>query len=87
MQELRPFYETVVDVIRYATSSQLVTIGQLLKITRIPKNHQAIIDAWQERTKGMCMNDDGVTHSLEAQKANIECVQTFRVGNKESPPT
>lgn len=84
MQELRPFHETVVDVIRSATSSQLVTIGQLLKKTYIPKNHQVILDAWKERTKGMNFDDDGVTRGLEVQKERSEFTQGLLDGHQES---
>ena len=64
----RPFHDVIVDSIRTATSTQLVLIAQLLQHVTIPKNHQAILDAWTQRTRKMHFDDGGVTNSLLAQQ-------------------
>jgi hypothetical protein len=47
----RPFHETIVDQIREETtfSDDLAWLGRLIMATKIPKNHDAIIVAWQTR--------------------------------------
>ena len=47
----RPFHETLVDQIREETvfSDDLIWLGRLIMATKIPRNHDAIIEAWQRR--------------------------------------
>jgi len=61
--ELKPFHETIVDAIYLAISSEEMTcLARLIKSTKIPKNHDEILKAWQFATKLMCCqtNDLGV---------------------------
>ena len=49
----RPFHETIVDVIRSFTSPVtdrvfITLLADLIKQTKIPKNHDAIIAEWNE---------------------------------------
>ena len=66
----RPFHETVVEAIQQASSAGLVCLGTLIRATKIPKGHDEIIAAWNERRKVMHWGDDdlGVPASLLEQK-------------------
>lgn len=68
MPVFRPFHEVIIDNIRNATGTQLVLIGQQLQTVTIPKNHQAIIDAWTARIREMHFDDEGVTKSIQQQQ-------------------
>ncbi|MEK7541185.1 MAG: hypothetical protein AAB529_03070 [Patescibacteria group bacterium] len=56
----RPFHETIVDQIQGETSyaEDLDFLGQLIMVTKIPKNHDAIIAAWQERCDELAEEED-----------------------------
>lgn len=66
----RPFHETIVDAIRGASSEELEFLATLIKATDIPKGHDEIIAAWDQRRKGMCWGDEdlGVPADLLEQK-------------------
>lgn len=71
----RPFHETVVDAIRNASnSSHIVCLAPLIIATSIPKNHDNIIAAWQERRKelGFESDDVGVPFNLLKKKKEAE---------------
>ena len=50
--EWPPFHEGVVELIRMATPAGLLWAGALLRTVKIPANHDAIIEAWQESFYG-----------------------------------
>jgi hypothetical protein len=73
MAERRPFHETIVDFIREASGfSEFSNLASFLIDTKIPKNHDAIIDAWTAKVgKGSCFYID-VISALEEQKCEAE---------------
>lgn len=46
--ERRPFHETVVDIIAKCWHEDEEFLAELINATKIPKNHDAIIAAWQQ---------------------------------------
>lgn len=48
-KKYRPFHESVIEIIQIASYEELTCIGMILRSTKIPKNHDAIIEAWQKR--------------------------------------
>jgi hypothetical protein len=69
--DYKPFHETIVDAIHHATQCQLGGLGGLIRMTKIPKNHDAIITEWKAQTAihGYGENFLGVLDSLLEQKA------------------
>jgi len=83
-QELKPFHESIVDAINYAFVGDLGCLSVLIKTTKIPKNHDAIIDAWAKRTKLISRNNDyGVTQSVLKQKSDVLEQRMNSAGNLE----
>ncbi len=72
----RPFHESIVDALRKARGDrELSPLLYLLRMTKIPKNHDAIIAAWDERRRemGWLGSDyDRVTEGLLQQKQEAE---------------
>ncbi|MBI2097598.1 MAG: hypothetical protein HYT46_01540 [Candidatus Vogelbacteria bacterium] len=90
--ELRPFHETVVEAIARVNSyDELNSIANLIKATKIPKGHDEIVMAWDQRLQGMGCGkheDRGVPANLLAQKQAAEKAaddlrQSFHFGGKE----
>ncbi len=56
----RPFHESIVDAIRHASGSELKCLATLIKSTKVPKGHDEIIEAWNERKldDDMCVPAD-----------------------------
>lgn len=74
-QNRRPFHETIVFTIRQAYSRRdLGLLARLIKSTKIPKNHDAIIAAWNERLEEMGQGEEdlGVPAELLEQKQESE---------------
>lgn len=72
--EKKPFHETIVEAIRRASSVELGCLATLIKATKIPKNHDAIIAAWNERRQAICWggNDLHLLADLLGQKREAE---------------
>ena len=72
----RPFHETIVDVIRDAsTVEEFACLAGIIKITKIPKGHDEIIAAWQIQMKNFmsCSRTDfGVQASLIEQRLEAD---------------
>ena len=69
--KLHPFHETVIDAIQNVSSlEELKHLAKLIKGTKIPKNHDNIIVAWNdiERKFLGSIGNLGVTASLIRQK-------------------
>ncbi len=68
----RPFHETIVDAITTINSyDELNLMARLIKATKIPKGHDEITTAWNQRMKEMGLSsyqDRGVPASLLEQK-------------------
>ncbi|MFH1112004.1 MAG: hypothetical protein V1712_02950 [Patescibacteria group bacterium] len=69
----RPFHETIIDAIRNASSLKsndpLMCLAKLIKETEIPKGHDEIIAAWNQRLPELWSGEDfGVPADLLEQK-------------------
>ena len=71
----RPFHETIVDAIRFTSAKELELLADLIKGTKIPKNHDQIIAAWKNRCLelGWGNSDLGVPADLLEQKEIAAC--------------
>lgn len=66
---LKPFHDSIVDAIQRTQSGlELSRFGLLIKETKIPKGHDDIIDAWNEKAAHFGINDMDVAESVRAQK-------------------
>lgn len=68
-----PFHEAIILMIRNASgSSDLLCLARLIRIVKIPKGHDEIIVAWNERLQGgglgMFPVDLGIPTDLLEQK-------------------
>jgi|SRR3989338_4594126 len=86
--ELKPFHESVVDLINDVGKEKLETtilssfidplhklrmLGTMLVVTKIPKGHDDIIASWQAQCQRFGLNNDlGVVESVQAQKRVAE---------------
>ncbi len=51
----RPFHETIVDAIKGTLNTgEMECLGRLINMTKIPKNHEMISDAWEQQRKAFC---------------------------------
>lgn len=67
----RPFHETIVEAIHRASSGdELQCLAMLIKETKVPKGHEEIIVAWNQRRQEMAWGnaDLGVPADLLEQK-------------------
>lgn len=70
-QEERPFHETIVDAIGDAVT--LGSLGDLIVRTKIPKNHDAIIEAWERALEQLEQADEaGIIGVLLKKKQRAE---------------
>jgi len=79
----KPFHESVIPAINDCSVLLVLDhLAGLIKTTNIPKNHDAIISAWQKRVKILDNDDRGVTESVLKQKIGTEsCIislETFK---------
>lgn len=75
--EKKPFHESIVDAIGYCPFSALVALARLIKSTKIPQNHDAIIEAWKRAMESINSDDDyGVPESVSGQKP-VDYVQVM----------
>jgi len=79
MTEDRPFHETILDAIREACSAEgsvrLVDgLASLIKSTKIPKGHEAIVAEWKGLLDWYGWNDNpfGVVESVLRKKQEAE---------------
>lgn len=88
---VRPFHETVVEAIHRASSAELGCLALLINATRIPKNHDEIIAAWNRRRESIGWEGenvfDVVTNVLEqkqeAEAQATDLASSFGHGGKE----
>ena len=61
-----PFHYTIAEAIRRVSSAeQLVCLGELIKATKIPANHEEIIAVWKRKRSELAfISDGGVLTSL-----------------------
>lgn len=61
----KPFHESIIFVIAAANEMQLIFLADLIKETKIPKDHIKIADVWRKKIKEFGMEDDlGVPASI-----------------------
>ncbi|MEK7103332.1 MAG: hypothetical protein AAB870_03220, partial [Patescibacteria group bacterium] len=74
--ERKPFHESVVDAIKSAKAEELKIIAGIIITTKIPKNHEEIVNAWRQRLDDLGLsNDYGLltgTVMEQAAEAKIE---------------
>lgn len=71
--ESRPFHETIVDAINAIFEQDMAAILALIKVTVIPENHDAIIEAINNRRKELNLQPaEGVINHLIKQKEVAE---------------
>lgn len=73
--EFRPIHETIVASISRANSTiDMSNLAYLIKRTLIPKNHDAIIEAWKKKCQEIRLfcTDLGVPESVLRQKRTAE---------------
>lgn len=68
----KPFHESIVDTISHCDLHERNILAISIKNTFIPKNHDAIIAAWQKRMKALGSVDCGVVESILKQKKKAE---------------
>lgn len=69
----RPFHEVVVDVInRASTMNEMRLLEELLMEVQIPKGHDAIITAWQDKEGRIGWNLEPLVADLLLQKREAE---------------
>lgn len=65
----KPFHESIVDALYQSPQKSLACLGNLIMATKIPKNHDQIIEAWNACTAiGEYEYPRGVAESIERQK-------------------
>jgi hypothetical protein len=71
MTTYEPFHVTIVAAINQATQTELGHLAALVRVTKIPQDHDVIIAAWKARAArlGYGANFMGVLDSLLEQKA------------------
>ena len=57
IQERPPFYETIIGAIRRVPVYSLPILAELIRETKILKNHDEIIAAWKEKTNGLMLDE------------------------------
>ena len=83
--ESMPFHESIVLAIDWANTSDLITLSSLIKLTKIPSNHDDIINAWVAKMEVISpANDYGVPASLLAQKEASKPVDWKKIMNSAS---
>ena len=81
----RPFHETIVEAIHRAYSIELRCLAMLIKETKIPKGHEEIIAAWNQRRQEMAWGnvDLGVPADLLEQKEEAAEKERAKAKEKE----
>ena len=68
----RPFHESIIQAIHWASSEELrYCVARIIKMTKIPKGHDEIIEAWNQRRRELNWSDNedlGVPADLLEQK-------------------
>jgi hypothetical protein len=68
---LKPFHESIVEAIEACENlAALDTLGQLILITKIPENHDAIMAAWAHVSTELGFINDLVFLSIAAQASS-----------------
>jgi len=80
-KQRRPFHESIVDAIRRASYNDMRCLGRLISETKIPKGHDEILAAWNQRLHTLHWiprwihwfnNDLDVPSELLSQKNEVE---------------
>ena len=81
----RPFHETIVEAIRRASSNELQCLATLIRETKVPKGHDEIIAAWNQRRQEIAWGDEdlGVPTDLLEQKQEAAEKEKAKAKEKE----
>ncbi|MBI2406212.1 MAG: hypothetical protein HYW56_02660 [Candidatus Harrisonbacteria bacterium] len=76
--QLRPFHETIVAAIRRASDEGLECLAPLIRDTKVPEGHDAIISAWNKRCLELGWGDRqfGVPENLREQQQQTISAET-----------
>ena len=79
----RPFHETIVDAIRRADGHEFQCLAMLIKATKIPKGHDEIIVAWNQRRQEMVWGDEDLGVPADLLKQKQEAAEKEKAKAKE----
>ncbi len=87
MSQIRkPFHKSIVDAIRRATPERLLGLEELVMATKIPKNHDGILEALTARTAALGFTQyPGVLDSLREQKEEVEATAVAAAATTATP--
>ena len=72
----KPFHESIVMAVITAKVAELKCLGELILATKIPQNHDRIIEVWEEKIAfDPLMFPGGVVTSLLGQKKKAEALE------------
>lgn len=75
MSELKPFHESIINIIDSCFEEDLHLLANIIQSTKIPANHDAIITAWRKKAEEFSFLDYDVAKSILEQKR--ECQKNF----------
>ena len=71
----KPFHESIVEAISGASAGEMRILASLLRQTKVPNNHDQIIQAWTNRRRDLDLNDgfdQGLVEGLLEEKVEAE---------------
>ncbi len=73
-KKIMPYHESIVQAIDSINNTDgLNALGDLILITKTPKNHNAIISAWKNKSKNLNLNErNEIESALSLQKESEE---------------
>ncbi|PKM91289.1 hypothetical protein CVU82_01675 [Candidatus Falkowbacteria bacterium HGW-Falkowbacteria-1] len=72
MSKLKPFHESIVDAIDLCQEKDIFILSSILVNTKIPKNHNVIIAAWEKKIEELSCPDYDVVDAILEQKKEAE---------------
>lgn len=73
--QTKPFHESIVDAINNCENrGELLTLGKLLMATKIPKNHEEIIEAFKTQGKKHELTNALLEEKLSEEKKESEVI-------------
>ena len=81
---LKPFHESILGALEEVNSPKvMIALGSLIKETKIPKGHDAVISAWvMAMQRNDVTEDHDVMESITKQKAVAEAKSKSRGGGE-----
>lgn len=77
MTTLKPFHESIVDVLdSFSFYKSIRALGHLIVATKIPANHDAIIAAWQAKVRNGYNEPETTARVLEHLRSEAEAAKS-----------